>query len=152
MIERDALRDICSGKLDAAGYTLLDFIYKRNRFGDVIDAVIYKKGGVSHKDCAAATRLIHEGFEDAGGIADDVSVTVSSPGISRKFKREIEYELFLGQPVRVHVYAEAKERYGAGTLIGTNEGLAGGVLTIAQEKGKKTEIAFDDIRYVKLNY
>ena len=64
-------------------------------------AFINKKDGVSHKDCIIATKIIQSSIDDEGFDHEDYGITVSSAGLTRTFKSDDEYEIFLGNNIKI---------------------------------------------------
>lgn len=147
MIKKETILQEISAGLEEQGLIILDYIAKDVRgVGSKVDVVLAKRqGGVSHDDCSFVTKQIFAAAEKHGDDPQDYSISVSSPGLSRKLKHDIEFELFSDAPVRVHLMD-------SNVLNGKNKGLKGAVLELEDENGKILEIEKDSIKYVKLNY
>lgn len=138
-------------KVEEAGYYLLSLEISKSSSGEHIHGVVFRKGGVSHDDCAKITDIIKKAVESKGEDADGYSYTISSPGISRKLKGEREYNIFAGESVRVHLRGEEKDKLGD-KLEGKLIGFENGVLSVVGKKGNNIAVKKDGIKYVKLNY
>ena len=86
--------------IEGLGFSLVEFSSHRNRSNLTVNAIIYSKSGVSIADCSTVFKTIMpriELLEDSR----DVSLEVSSPGITRNIKTVDEFEIFLGKRVRI---------------------------------------------------
>ncbi len=83
--------------LARAGYHLLDVEVHVGR-EPTVRIVIFAHNGVGLDDCAKASRMLDRAMDRF--FSGRFHLEVSSPGLERQFKREEEYDLFRGQPIR----------------------------------------------------
>lgn len=84
--------------LARAGYHLLDVEVLVGK-EPIVRIVIFSHDGVGLDDCVKASRLLDHTIDRF--FAGRFHLEVSSPGLDRQFKREEEYDLFRGQPIRL---------------------------------------------------
>jgi ribosome maturation factor RimP len=90
--------------LEGLGLALVSLAISRRRGGADVRAAVYKRGGVSVGDCAAAHRAMIPRLELAFG-AERLTVEVSSPGIDRLIKDGVELRNYIGCPVKCWIAA-----------------------------------------------
>ena len=84
----------------AMDFILVEVLVGRNRNKVVIKVVIYKRDGVGIEDCACLSRNIQPRLELIDEL-DDYLLEVTSPGITRMFKSNQEFEIFTGKRVLI---------------------------------------------------
>ena len=84
--------------LTRAGYHLLDVEVLAGR-EPTVRIVIFSYNGVGLDDCTKASRMLDHTIDRF--FSGRFHLEVSSPGLERQFRREEEYDLFRGQPIRL---------------------------------------------------
>lgn len=85
---------------------------------------------VNHKDCSDLTRLIGSVLDEKDIIDVHYAIEVSSPGINRKLKNRIEFEIFKGKNVKVVIKKSALPDNTNHTILGKLEGLSEDAKTV----------------------
>lgn len=86
--------------LENSGLKLLEFSAARHHGGIRVKAVVYAPEGTGTDECAKAHRLILPQIQLAYEV-QKVDIEVSSPGIDRIIKSELEWKAFVGKRVKV---------------------------------------------------
>jgi ribosome maturation factor RimP len=128
MVSDSDLENIITPLLGSLGLNLVEFSVGRHR-GDVkINLVLYKIGGIGLDDLAKAQKILRPRLEleiDRGNL----SVEISSPGLSRTIKSQSEYRIFAGRTIRLLV----DEDWIEGTLMGSDD-LSVKIITDQEER------------------
>jgi len=141
----DLLRDAALKIVEKSGFSLVDFNLQRLS-GNKLKAgvIIYKNGGVGLDDCAGIHKVLFSRLEMLA--ADfDFYLEIASPGITRVFKNREEYDIFIGNKVKILTFDD--DDFIRGELIKSEDG----VITLKHEDGL-SEIKIDDIQKGKLDY
>lgn len=129
--------------VDGLGYSIVELRAQEISGAVQLSLVIYKSSGVGIDDCA----LVHETILPRAEVLwdrRDVRMEVSSPGTRRILKSDREFEVFVGQPVRV-LTRDASE-WVAGR-IGT---VRSDGFTLEQENNER-DIAFSNVKKARLD-
>lgn len=129
------------GKL---GFEIVEIKVGRTSGMTKVTLIIYKKTGVSLKDCEEVSKIILPRIEMIEMI-NNVSLEVSSPGIDRVIKNGDEYRIFEGRGVMIFLKDETTHREGVIKKYNKDKN------TVEIEKGNKIiNIDIDKIRKAKL--
>lgn len=128
MVSDSDLENIITPLLESLGLNLVEFSVGRHR-GDVkMNLVLYKIGGIGLDELTKAQKLLRPRLEleiDRGNL----SVEISSPGLSRTIKSQSEYRIFAGRTIRLLV----DEDWIEGTLMGSDD-LSVKIITDQEER------------------
>jgi ribosome maturation factor RimP len=103
---------------------LVDVEYRREARGWVLRICIDKKGGVSLDDCALVSNELGTIIDVEGLIQSPYTLEVSSPGLNRVLKKEMDFNRFKDRSVRIRTHNPiGKRRNFRGILLGCTEGL-----------------------------
>lgn len=91
--------EVVTGIAESLGYRLVEFSIDEKH--KKVNIVIYKKTGISIKDCECMTKELLEDIEFYDRFRNDYDIEVSSPGVQREFKSINEYKIFEGKEVKV---------------------------------------------------
>ena len=139
------LRDSALKIVEKSGFLLVDFNLQRLS-GNKLKAgvIIYKNGGVGLDDCTAVHKVLFPRLEMlAEGF--DFYLEIASPGITRVFKNREEYNIFVGNKVKILTFDD--NDFIRGELIKSEDG----IITLKHKDGL-SEINIDDIQKGKLDY
>ncbi len=135
------LEKIISPLLDGMGLSLVEISIGRHR-GDIkVNLVLYKNEGISLDDLTKAQKILRPRLElefDRG----DLSMEISSPGMSRVIKSSREYPIFVGRKIRLLLDEEWIE----GTLKGSDDDSIS-----IETDSEELDILMKQIRKAKLN-
>lgn len=65
---------------------------------------IDKEGGVTIDDCVAVTRAVEPQIDEEDYVEEAYILEVSSPGLTRKLKKDKDYEKSIGKLVKLKLY------------------------------------------------
>ena len=142
---------------------VVELSVKENRSGLSINIVIEKRGGVTIDDCEKVTRLLNDRLSILDELeVDNYRLQVSSPGLYRVFKKNVEYNIFksrnvkiiLKEPVIISMKENSKKaKVSTDNLIyeGILLGLENDIVKIRDNTNKIIEIPINKIQKTKLN-
>jgi ribosome maturation factor RimP len=91
-----------------------------------VDAALEASASVSHKDCERVSRDVSAALDVADMIPNAYELEVSSPGLDRPLRRQIDFARFAGSQARIRLTeglgAEGRRNF-SGRLIGAHDGL-----------------------------
>ncbi|PIE04151.1 MAG: hypothetical protein CSA76_05680 [Spirochaetales bacterium] len=99
------LQDDLLLSLKGMGLSLVELSVSRHRGNVQASIVLYKDGGISLDDLSAAQKTLRPRLELEYG-RENLSLEISSPGISRKIKSINEYNIFKGRNIRLLIDEE----------------------------------------------
>lgn len=138
----DQLFDDIKPLVEAEGCILVDARLAVTRQGPQVQVVLAKAGGLGTNDCARVHRLIRPRLE-IQLASQDISLEVSSPGLSRVIRLEREYALFLGRGLSVYL----KDGRSLGGII---QEVEAGALVLRSPR-QEYKIMFNEIQKAKLD-
>jgi len=105
METEEQISSIISPLLDSMGFSIVEFSLGRHR-GDIkLNLVLYKNGGISLDDLTAAQKILRPRLE-LEYDRENLSIEISSPGLSRLIKSPREYGIFTGRRFRLLIEEE----------------------------------------------
>ena len=113
--------------VSSEGLVLVEVSWGRDRGGWVLRLFVDRPGGgVTLEECAVVSRQVGDLLDVEDFIDGPYRLEVSSPGLSRRFKSEREYEIFAGRRVKLVVSSPE----GTSLYRGRLKGLQGGDVII----------------------
>ena len=134
--------------VESAGLELWDVEYVKEGSDYYLRVYIDKSGGVNIDDCVLVTKALNEKLDADDFIEDAYILEVSSPGLTRKLKKDKEFEKSIGKLIRVKLY---KAEEGSKEHIGRLKEFAPDKLTIEVD-GDDILLSRDNISSVRLEY
>ena len=139
---------LLSAITEREGLTLYDLEFVKRGGGTILCVYIDKKGGVDHGDCRTVSNQLSAQLEVEEAIAGPYTLEVSSPGLTRKLKKEEHFVKSGGLLAKVTFI---KEFDGPQQIIGRLELLAGKGFRIVPEPPKEpVEFMFKDVARARL--
>lgn len=154
------LMAICEAGLAAIGYELVDLEYQLEPGGQVlrvfidfpVDLAPAIVGGdadvarISLKDCASASRHLSTVLDVEDPIGSSYRLEVSSPGVYRPLRKELDFKRFTGEVVTIqtHDLVEGRRNF-KGRLQAADDG----VVTVEVD-GKHYQLPLERIRKARL--
>jgi ribosome maturation factor RimP len=137
----EELENILAPILDGMGISMVESSIGRHR-GDIkVNLVLYKQDGIGLDDLTKAQKIIRPRLE-LEYDRDNLSLEISSPGLSRVIKRDREYGLFIGRSIRI--------LHGEDWVNGILKAYDGKNIIIEVD-GKEVSYVVDEIRKAKLD-
>ena len=134
--------------IESAGLELWDVEYVKEGSDYYRRVYIDKSGGVNIDDCVLVTRALNEKLDADDFIEDAYILEVSSPGLTRKLKKDKEFEKSIGKLIRVKLY---KAEEGSKEHVGRLKEFAPDKLTIEVDEAD-ISLSRDNISSVRLEY
>lgn len=91
-------------------YEIFDITYKPVQGRMVLEVTIDSPEGVTVQDCEKVSRGLSDFLDEVDLIHRAFTLEVSSPGVERVFKRQVDYERHVGKMVRWSLFDEASGR------------------------------------------
>ena len=141
--------------VEEAGLRLWDIEFYKEGSEQILCITLDSDEGINIEDCERVSRAVDGPLDEADPIPCEYYLQVSSPGIERDLKKREHFEEFIGETIRVSLYAAKKEGVFAGMKVinATLDSLSEDASSLTLElDGKKEEIAFESIAGVKTVY
>lgn len=90
-------------------YEVYDVTFKPINRQMVLEIAIDSPDGVSIQDCEKVSRGLSEHLDETDLIHQAFTLEVSSPGVERIFKRQVDYERHVGKMVKWTLFDEDKK-------------------------------------------
>ena len=108
--------------IEAGGYDLWDVEYVKEGSDMYLRVYADKEGGIELDDCVTISRALEEKLDAEDFIEDAYILEVSSPGLTRKLKKDRDYEKSIGRLVKLKLYkAENGAKEHVGILLAYGE-------------------------------
>lgn len=101
--------------IDSGGYELWDVEYVKEGSDYYLRVYADKEGGIMIDDCVTISRALEVKLDAEDFIEEAYILEVSSPGLTRKLKKDKDYERSIGKLVLVKLY---KAENGAKEFVG----------------------------------
>lgn len=118
--------------LEPMGYELVDVEFVREGGRRYLRLYIDKEGGVTLDDCQGASRAVEARLDEVDPIAEPYYLEVSSPGIERPLRREVDFARFAGRMVQISTFAPVD---GGRKFVGELLGLVNGHVHLRLSSG-----------------
>ena len=117
-----AVKKIAEPLAEELGYFLWDVEYVKEGADMYLRITIDSEEGITIEDCEKMHRAIDPLLDEADPIEDAYHLEISSPGIERDLKNDMQINACEGWDVEVRLYApiDAAKSY-LGVLVGTDE-------------------------------
>ncbi len=130
------------------GYEIWDIFYGKEGQNLVLRITIDKEGGIGIQDCEAVSRAVDPLLDEIPALTDAYSFEVSSPGLGRKIRTDMQYARYVGEEITVHlIRADAS---GKRDHVGVLEAADGDEIRLRNEDGIAV-FSKSDISYSKAN-
>ena len=98
--------ELVRAAVEEAGYVLWNVEYVKEGADHTLLVTIEKKDApIGLDDCEKVTKIIDPILDEADPIEESYYLEVSSPGLERELKRPEHFSAYLGEKVRVRLYA-----------------------------------------------
>ncbi|MBU1108644.1 MAG: ribosome maturation factor RimP [Candidatus Riflebacteria bacterium] len=91
-------------------YEIFDITYKPVHGHMVLEVTIDTPDGVTVEDCEKVSRGLSDYLDEVDLIHQAFTLEVSSPGVERVFRRQVDYERHVGRLVRWTLFDESTGR------------------------------------------
>ena len=90
--------------IEANAFELVDVEYVKEAGTYYLRAYVDKPGGITIEDCELVSRALSDLLDQEDFIDDAYILEVSSPGLTRPFKKENDYKRNIGKLIEVKLY------------------------------------------------
>ena len=95
--------------IDSGGYEFWDAEYVKEGSDYYLRVYVDKEGGITIDDCVTISRALEEKLDAEDFIKEAYNLEVSSPGLTRKQKKDRDFERSLGRLVYLKLYKKENE-------------------------------------------
>lgn len=128
--------------VEALGHELWGLEYIQAGKHSILRLYIDNEKGIFIEDCAETSRQVSAVMDVEDPISTEYTLEVSSPGVDRPLFTAEQYQLYVGETVKVQVTMPVA---GSRNLKGTVIGVEGQMLTLSVD-GNELIVALDNIR------
>ncbi len=108
--------------IETNGFDLWDVEYVKEGADNYLRVYADKEGGIEIDDCVLISRALEEKLDQEDFIEDAYILEVSSPGLTRRLKKDRDFEKSIGRLVLLKLYkAENGAKEYTGYLSGFDE-------------------------------
>lgn len=151
MSRRDSIEsraeELITPILTANSFELVDVEYIKEAGTWYLRMYIDKPGGITIDDCELTSRAFSEKLDAEDFIEDSYIMEVSSPGLSRPFKKDKDFERNLGKAIEIKTYKMIDKTK---DFVGVLKSYDGSSITIEEEEGKERTLSRADLALVRL--
>ena len=133
--------------LEPEGIELVELEFKLERGRWVLRLYIDTPTGVTLKECELVSRQVGALLDMEDPIRQPYNLEVSSPGINRVLRKEKDFRLFAGSPVRIRTRIKMNGRR---NFLGILQGMENEKIILDMD-GERIEIEPDAIEKAQLN-
>ncbi len=106
----DILYDLSKPLLDKHNFYYIDSEYKKEGAYWYLRLFIDKEGGITVNDCQEISEIISQKLDELDPIEHSYIFEVSSPGIERPLKKEIDFKRNLNKKVEIKFYRPFRDK------------------------------------------
>ena len=136
------LVEMLKAPVEALGHKLWGLEYIQAGKHSILRLYIDNEKGIFIEDCAETSRQVSAVMDVEDPISTEYTLEVSSPGVDRPLFTAEQYQLYVGETVKVQLTMPVA---GSRNLKGTVIGVEGQMLTLSVD-GNELIIALDNIR------
>lgn len=142
----DIVGDIARPLCEAKDLELVDVEFVKEGPHRFLRLTIDSEEGISLDDCEYVSRGLNEELDRLDPIEENYYLEVTSPGVERELKRDVDFEKYAGKMIQAKLYQAINgQKMIEGILVGLKDGY------ILVEVGNETiEIPKDKASVVKL--
>lgn len=100
------VRNLCQTIADRLDYYFVDMNYVKENGNFFLRVYIDKKGGVNLEDCETFSELLSKELDEKDPIKGSYYLEVSSPGLDRPIKTDMDLERNLNREVEISLYRQ----------------------------------------------
>ena len=135
--------------IQAEGCELWDVEYVKEGSDMYLRIYADKEGGIMIDDCVTISRALEAKLDEEDFIEDAYILEVSSPGLTRKLKKDRDFEKSIGKLVIAKLY---KAENGSKEFLGRLKGFTDSTVTIETENSETIELDRKNISGIRLEF
>ena len=125
----DIAAELVQPIVDRLSYELVDVEFLKEGANWYLRVYIDKPGGIAIEDCQIVSEELSDRLDETDPIKQSYILEVSSPGLERPLKKDVDFERFRGEPVEVKLFQPVN---GKKIFEGDLLGLEGSFINIKQ--------------------
>ena len=135
--------------IQAEGCELWDVEYVKEGSDMYLRIYADKEGGIMIDDCVTISRALEAKLDDEDFIEDAYILEVSSPGLTRKLKKDRDFEKSIGKLVIAKLY---KAENGSKEFLGRLRAYTDSTITIETDSSETIELERKNISGIRLEF
>ncbi len=135
--------------IEAEGFQLWDTEYVKEGADYYLRVYVDKEGGITIDDCVLVSRALEKKLDEEDFIEEAYILEVSSPGLTRKLKKDRDFERSIGRKVLVKLY---KAENGGKEFTGILKGFDKDKVFITVDETDDIEFTRDNISTIRLEF
>ena len=135
--------------IQAEGCELWDVEYVKEGSDMYLRIYADKEGGIMIDDCVTISRALEAKLDEEDFIEDAYIVEVSSPGLTRKLKKDRDFEKSIGKLVIAKLY---KAENGSKEFLGRLRAYTDSTITIETDSSETIELERKNISGIRLEF
>ena len=135
--------------IQAEGCELWDVEYVKEGSDMYLRIYADKEGGIMIDDCVTISRALEAKLDEEDFIEDAYILEVSSPGLTRKLKKDRDFEKSIGKLVIVKLY---KAENGSKEFLGRLRAYTDSTITIETDSSETIELERKNISGIRLEF
>jgi len=129
----EKLRELVASQTHEEGLVFVDLKLARHKGSVVVRIFADRKGGITVGECASLSRRLGLAIDKEQVFAGKYTLEVSSPGLDRPLKSETDFELRVGEMIRLY-YSD--DDGNPKEITGKLESFGDGMIVIATDDGR----------------
>ena len=144
----DIVRNITLPYCEDNKLELIDVEFVKEGSIRYLRIVLDKEEGISLDDCSLLSKFLNKKLDSIDPIEENYLLEVSSPGVERVLKRDVDFEKFKNSKVNVKLFTPIDgEKVFDGVLLG----LENTIVSILRNDESITKIAREKIATIKIS-
>lgn len=135
--------------IQAEGCELWDVEYVKEGSDMYLRIYADKEGGIMIDDCVTISRALEAKLDEEDFIEDAYILEVSSPGLTRKLKKDRDFEKSIGKLVIAKLY---KAENGSKEFLGRLRAYTDSTITIETDSSETIELERKNISGIRLEF
>lgn len=135
--------------IQAEGCELWDVEYVKEGSDMYLRIYADKEGGIMIDDCVTISRALEAKLDEEDFIDDAYILEVSSPGLTRKLKKDRDFEKSIGKLVIAKLY---KAENGSKEFLGRLRAYTDSTITIETDSSETIELERKNISGIRLEF
>ena len=135
--------------IEAEGFQLWDTEYVKEGADYYLRVYVDKVGGITIDDCVLVSRALEKKLDEEDFIEEAYILEVSSPGLTRKLKKDRDFDRSIGRKVLVKLY---KAENGGKEFTGILKGFDKDKVFITVDETDDIEFTRDNISTIRLEF
>lgn len=143
----ESIQGLVEPVLIELGYELVDLQYGREGGRYILRLFIDRPEGVGLDDCERVSHAVGDILDREDPIPHSYYLEVSSPGLERPLKKEVDFQRFAGRKIKLRTFAPVEgQRHFQGRLLGYLDG----EVHLQLENGRRLTLPMEQVATARL--